>query len=163
MERAVIIATHHPPLSADSKHGGSTGMMKDIDDCCEAAGLWPDVVLSGHAHLYQHFTRIKNGRQVPYVVSGSGGYAATPPMGKLPPHLPVTVGDHTLEKKPIVNYGYLTITTDAKTLTITFKTADETGVTVRDTIELDLQAGTIKGSAAPAPAKPARPPKKKKR
>jgi hypothetical protein len=154
MKRAVIIATHHPPLSVDSKHGGSTGMMQDIDGCCQNAGLWPDVVLSGHAHLYQHFTRMKNGRQVPYVVSGSGGYAATRPMGRLP-NPPITVGDHTLEKQPIVDYGYLTITTDAKTLTITFKTADQTGVNVRDTIELDLKTGKIAGSAAPAAARAA--------
>src|SRR6202035_2458021 len=56
-KRAVIIALHHPPLSADAKHGGSTGIMKDLDDCCQAAGLWPDMILSGHAHLYQRFTR----------------------------------------------------------------------------------------------------------
>jgi hypothetical protein len=39
--RAVIIAVHHPPLSADAKHGGSLGIMKDIDACCKAAGLYP--------------------------------------------------------------------------------------------------------------------------
>jgi hypothetical protein len=164
MERAVVIATHHPPLSVDSKHGGSTGMMKDIDDCCEDAGLWPDVVLSAHAHLYQHFTRTKNGRQVPYVVAGSGGYAATTPMGGLPT-VPVTVGDHTLEKEPMVDYGYLTITTDAKTLKITFNTANENGVRSADMINLDLKTGKIAGSAAPAPVKvkPSRRPKKKKK
>jgi hypothetical protein len=160
MERAVIIATHHPPLSADSKHGGSTGMMQDIDNCCKAAGLWPDVVLSGHAHLYQHFTRIVNGRQVPYVVSGSGGYAATMPMGGLP-KTPITVGDHTLEKKPIVDYGYLTITTDAKTLDITFNTADQTGVKVADKIHLDLKTGMVAGSAAGAKAPKQKAAKKK--
>src|SRR5437588_9604169 len=36
-KRAVIIALHHPPLSADIKHGGSTGLMNDLDDCCKAA------------------------------------------------------------------------------------------------------------------------------
>jgi hypothetical protein len=141
MQRAVIIATHHPPLSIDAKHGGSTGLMADIDSCCQAAGLWPDLVLSGHAHLYQHFTRRINGKQTPYLVAGSGGYAATNPMHL--PQLPVTVGDHTLEKAPIPDYGYLTLETDARTLTVTFKTADTQGIAVRDTITIDLAAGTV--------------------
>src|SRR5271170_7147460 len=67
-KRAIIIAVHHPPASVDAKHGGSVGVEKDLDSCCQAAGLWPDVVLSGHAHLYQRFTRVVNGKQTPYVV-----------------------------------------------------------------------------------------------
>ena len=54
-KRAIIIAVHHPPLSVDAKTGGSGGLMQDIDSCCKAAGLWPDAVLSAHAHLYQRF------------------------------------------------------------------------------------------------------------
>jgi Calcineurin-like phosphoesterase len=57
-QRAILLAVHHPPLSADSKHGGSTGEMQDIDLVCKKVGLWPDAVLSGHAHLYQRFTRV---------------------------------------------------------------------------------------------------------
>src|SRR5205085_1430166 len=84
-ERAVLIACHHPPVSADSKHGGTTGLANDIDSACRQAGLWPDAVLSGHAHLYQRFTREVDRREIPYVVSGSGGFAATPPQGGAPP------------------------------------------------------------------------------
>lgn len=141
--RAVILALHHPPLSADSKHSGSTGVEADIDACCKAAGLWPDAVLSGHAHLYQRFTRVVNGKQqTPYIVAGCGGFAATKPLGSLPA-APITIGDHTLEIDPIVEFGYLTITTDAKTLSITFKTADSTGATERDSVTVDLQHGTV--------------------
>jgi hypothetical protein len=43
-------------------------------------------------------------------------------MGALP-NAPVKVGDHTLVVNPIVEFGYLTVTTDARTLTVTFKTA----------------------------------------
>lgn len=149
MERAVIVATHHPPLSIDANHGGSTGLTADIDSCCKAAGLYPDLVLSGHAHLYQHFTRNVNGRQTPYLVSGSGGYAATRPIAGVP-QTPLTVGDHTLVVEPIVDYGYLTLTSDAKTLTVTFKTADQNGVAVRDTVTVDLAAGTVSETAAKA-------------
>ncbi|HEX3324301.1 MAG TPA: metallophosphoesterase, partial [Solirubrobacterales bacterium] len=45
-KRAVIIACHHPPVSVDGKHGGSTGLADDIDAAARAAGFWPDAVLS---------------------------------------------------------------------------------------------------------------------
>lgn len=140
--RAVLLAVHHPPASVDAKHGGSSGIEQDIDNCCKAAGLWPDVVLSGHAHLYQRFTRVVNGKNVPYIVSGSGGYAATAPQGSVPT-APYTIGDTTLEVDPIIEFGYLTLVTDGKTMTITFKTAEGGAVTVRDTVTVDLTQGRI--------------------
>jgi Calcineurin-like phosphoesterase len=162
-ERAILIAVHHPPLSVDAKTGGSTGLMNDIDACCKAANLWPDALLSGHAHLYQRFTRVVNGRQVPYIVSGSGGFAATAPMQSAPPAGTV-IGDHTLEVDPIVQFGYLTITSDAKTLTVTFKTAPRSGSGAKmDSVTLDLAAGKItsgtvaKGGVPKPPAPPKKP------
>jgi len=120
---AVIIATHHPPLSVDAKHGGAVGLSRDIDQACQAAGLWPDAILSGHGHLYQRFTRRINNREIPYVVSGSGGFSITRPMTKTPP-APFTLGDTTMEIDPVIQFGYLTLTVDmsakAKQLTIAF-------------------------------------------
>jgi hypothetical protein len=143
-ERAVLIAVHHPVLSIDAKTGGSARLMEDIDSCCQAAGLWPDAVLSAHAHLYQRFTRSQNGRDVPYIVSGSGGFAATPPMTATP-KVGTQIGDHKLEKGPLVKFGYLTLETDAKTLTVTFKYAPRGAkVTVLDSFTLDLKAGKIR-------------------
>jgi len=165
-KRAIIVAVHHPPASVDAKHGGSTGIEKDLDSCCQAAGLWPDVVLSGHAHLYQRFTRVVNGQHVPYIVAGSGGFAATRPQGATP-KAPYTLGDTTLEIDPIVEFGYLTITTDANTLSVVFKTASQGVVTVRDSVTVDLAQGQIvSGTHVPAGgvAKPKpRPPKKPKK
>ena len=72
---AVIIATHHPPFTGGSDHGGSPLMLQDIDNACQAAGVWPHAVLSGHAHNYQRFTRVVNNYQIPYVVAGCGGHS----------------------------------------------------------------------------------------
>jgi len=162
-QRAVILATHHPPLSADAKHGGSTGILKDIDTCCKAAGLWPDMLFSGHAHLYQRFTRVvNNGQETPYIVSGSGGFAATAPKA-MPKTAPIKSGDHTLEIVPIVDFGYLTIETDGRTITATFKTSDSTGVKQRDTVTVDIKSGKIVSPTAAKSDGKAAPPSKKKR
>jgi len=145
-ERAVIIAVHHPPVSLDSKHGGAAGLAKDIDDCCQAAGLWPDAVLSGHAHLYQRFSRNVTGlgRDIPYVTSGSGGYAATPSKTKT--RKGQTDGLYTLETPPIVEFGYLTVSVVIsgliKTLTIDFKSTS--GQKQTDSVTVNLTPGNGK-------------------
>jgi 3',5'-cyclic AMP phosphodiesterase CpdA len=79
----VIVAVHHPPFSLDSVHGGYPHILDALDRCCEATGVWPHAVLSGHVHNYQRFTReVKNGkgkgREIPYLVAGAGGVANTP-------------------------------------------------------------------------------------
>jgi predicted phosphodiesterase len=166
-KRAVLLAVHHPPLSADAKHGGSLGIQKDIDACCKAAGLWPDVLLSGHAHLYQRFTRTvaaANGKETPYIVSGSGGFAATAVKGQNA-SAGTRVGDHVLEIAPIVEFGYLTIETDGKTLSIIFKTATAAGVAIRDSVAVNLKTGKLQpagGSTAPPVAGKKASPRKKK-
>jgi hypothetical protein len=163
---AVVLAVHHPPLSADATHGGSTGMMKDIDKACKAAGLYPDLVLSGHAHLYQRFTRtLPSGQQTPYIVAGCGGFAVTKPQQNIPP-APVTIGDHILEVDPILDFGYLTLTTDAKTLTVTYLTVSAAGSQPRDSVTVNLKTGKLLPTgatprAAQAPTKGKKPKRKK--
>jgi hypothetical protein len=101
------------------------------------------MVLSGHAHLYQRFTRVvNNGQQTPYIVSGSGGFAATAPK-TMPKSAPVKSGDHTLEIVPIVDFGYLTIETDGRTIKSTFQTSDASGVVERDSVTVDVKSGKI--------------------
>jgi hypothetical protein len=143
-ERAVIVACHHPPASVDAKHGGGSGLADDIDGASRAAGFWPDAVLSGHAHLYQRFTRRVDGREIPYVVAGSGGFAATRPLAGLP-HTPLTVGEYTLDETPIVEFGYLTVTVDMTGrdhhLKIEFN--DRTNTHIHDTTRLNLKTGKI--------------------
>lgn len=167
-ERAILIAVHHPPLSADAKHGGSTGLSLDIDAACKKAGVWPDAVFSGHAHLYQRFTRRVNGLEIPYLVSGSGGYNAKQNAIEKTPKAPFTNGDTTLEIDPVVEYGYMTVTVDMRNgkrqLTICFN-SPKVGRN-HDQVTVDLTTHKIIGKApvpqpgpvpAPGPKKPTRP------
>jgi hypothetical protein len=121
----VIVACHHPPASADTTHGGTTGLANDLDRAFTAAGLWPDAILSGHAHIYQRFSRSADGREIPYVVAGSGGHDARIPQGESAGEAPRTWNDYTLLVGPTAAYGYLTLAVDMtnpspRTLTIAF-------------------------------------------
>ena len=115
--KALIIATHHPPYSA-AGHSGSTDMSRSIDALCEAAGVVPDAFLSGHAHNYQRYTRRIGGKQVPYIVIGTGGIA--------PQKVPDATGqpaddsgDATYDAG-LASYGYLYVTASAKNLKFEF-------------------------------------------
>jgi 3',5'-cyclic AMP phosphodiesterase CpdA len=121
LDRAVILACHHPPASADLTHGGTTGLADDLDRAFTAAGFWPDAIVSGHAHIYQRFARSVAGKQLPYIVAGSGGHDARAQAGEAPR----TWNDYTLLVGPTAAYGYLTATVDmhdatARTLELAF-------------------------------------------
>jgi Calcineurin-like phosphoesterase len=138
-ERAVILAVHHPPLSVDRKHGGTRGLANDIDQACERAGMWPDVVLSGHAHLYQRFNRTNAGTDLPYIVAGSGGHnVGLPPKEATP--LPQ---GYELAAGPWLEYGYLTLTVDLSEAPPTLKavfnpTSGKAKAKHSDSVTLDL-------------------------
>jgi hypothetical protein len=51
---------------------GSMGSL--LDAASKEAKRHPDLVLSAHASLYVRYRRDQDGRQVPYVVAGTGGY-----------------------------------------------------------------------------------------
>ncbi len=77
-DKAVILTMHHPAISSDSFHGGSAYIFNLIDEVRAQSGRTPDLVLAGHVHNYQRFTRTlsQDGGdwQIPYIVAGSGGY-----------------------------------------------------------------------------------------
>lgn len=73
-DRPLIVALHHPPYSVDSMHGGSELMGELLDKAFDESGRTPDMVLSGHVHDYQRFTRMRDGKKITYIVIGNSGY-----------------------------------------------------------------------------------------
>lgn len=71
---ALLVTLHHPPFSCDAHHGGSAQMGRVLDEAFAAAGRYPDLVLSGHVHNWQRFSRTIEGHAVAYVVCGGSGY-----------------------------------------------------------------------------------------
>ncbi len=83
-EKAIILSLHHSAYSADTNHGSSLAMQTFLQSAFDEAGVIPDLVLSGHVHNYQRFSKTyKNGKTVPFVVAGAGGYAQLHSIAKL--------------------------------------------------------------------------------
>ncbi len=142
---AVIIATHHPPFTGGTDHGGSPLMLQDIDNACQAAGAWPHAVVSGHAHNYQRYTRAVNNYQIPYLVAGCGGHS---PLSKMratyrtPYQIDSTL---TLESYDDTDYGYMRIIVNAQTMTIEFHPQSDGGTTKTpdDEVTINLATRTV--------------------
>jgi hypothetical protein len=59
----------------DTSHGGYGDIGTALDRAFKTTSRTPDIVLSGHVHNYQRFTRRMDDKQIPYVIAGAGGYA----------------------------------------------------------------------------------------
>jgi hypothetical protein len=153
--RALVIATHHPPFTSSGQHVPSPTMLQQIDQACSAAGIQPDLHLSGHSHLYERFTRTVGGKQIPYIVAGMGGFYNLPGLKaqnmrptplKTPASGTDAVGNPlTLELYNNNTFGFLRITVSPASITGEFVTVDPTsGKTgVGDSFTLDLKANTV--------------------
>jgi hypothetical protein len=123
--KALVIAVHHPPFSFGG-HSSSVDMVKDIDSCCNKAGILPDAVLAAHSHNYQRFTRFLTiaGKdiQTPYFVVGSGGRGIIGVQNATG----ARDGDHSFDSS-LVGYGYLTVTATAQQLEFFFTQVELTG------------------------------------
>lgn len=74
-EKAIIIALHHAPYSADFNHSSSLPMITFLENAFDEAGVYPDLVMSGHVHNYQRFSKsYGGGKTTPYIVCGAGGF-----------------------------------------------------------------------------------------
>ena len=112
-EVTLILAMHHPVFSADRMHGSNLELRDALDACFASAGRAPDAVFSAHAHNYQRFTRIYEGREIPYVVAGSGGYHELHGLGYGVPDTPASFAalpDVTLEAHQHRAFGFMTVT-----------------------------------------------------
>ena len=133
-KKALVVATHHPPYS-QSGHSGSTEMNQTIDDACTKAGVTPDLFLSAHAHNYQRYTRHIGGKQVPYIVVGTGGM---PPQPVQPANGAPSGTDLTYDAA-ISSYGYLYVTISDKQLKTDFWQLGQQHNQAFDPIVVDLE------------------------
>src|SRR5215470_7559238 len=92
-------------------------MLEKVDKLMDKTGFMPDAFLSGHVHGFELFVREHKGREIPYIVCGTGGYnddAHVKDTIRLP--APFSNG-FTLAQFFDFQYGYMRITVDAHWLT----------------------------------------------
>jgi hypothetical protein len=112
----LIVALHHPPYSIDAHHGGSQKMGDALDTAFADAGRLPQLVLCGHVHDYQRFTRTDLAQPITYVVIGNSGYhnlhrfaAGAAPGEQIVAGVTFEYGDDS-------EYGFVKLTIDGHTI-----------------------------------------------
>jgi len=142
-KKCLILAVHHPCFSLDDDHGGYPDILASIQDAAaKANGRWPNLVMGGHVHNYQRFTqKLGDGRQIPHLVVGDGGYAdSVAAMHKLQRdpakgNAPITatfatdMEGVTLESYNEIAGGFGRITVDDQNLTFEYFACPLTGAT----------------------------------
>jgi len=134
-DRALIVAVHHAPYSLDSTHGGYGDIGDAIDRAVQSSARAPNLILSGHVHNYQRFSRKIKNKKVAYVVAGAGGYADTaramhrvakdPGTGKtIKPPFQTARADVKLEACNDKEPGFLRITVTKKSIVGEYYTID---------------------------------------
>jgi len=153
--KSLILALHHPVYSLDYVHHGSAYMLGLIDSAVSAGGRHPDLVLTGHVHNYQRFTRQVGGRQVPFIVAGAGGYwhlHTLPKVNrqKIIPPLPIAdLPGVTLAAYSDDRHGYLTIETSPGHIGATYWTVPRSHeawsapAASADSFEVDLKEAQL--------------------
>jgi len=142
-QTAVILAVHHPPFTGHSSTANTLGA--DLDDAFKQGGLLPDLVISGHAHLYERFQRDVNGIKLPYIIAGCGGYNLSPfgkasdPNVKVPPSMS---GDPSLQAY-FKTFGYMKIKVTADQLAVIFNSIDANYGAACDSILIDLKTHVV--------------------
>jgi hypothetical protein len=114
--KPVFVTMHHPILSGDDHHASSKAMEDALAAAENQSGRIPDIIFAGHVHNYQRFTRVQDGRDVPYIVAGAGGYHNLHHVVKVngqkivpPVQLGGMTGAPTLESYVDSRHGFLRI------------------------------------------------------
>jgi hypothetical protein len=153
-QRALVIAVHHPPFTGSQDHAPSPKMLGDIDSACQQANILPDLVLSGHAHLYERYTRFVGNHQIPFVVAGTGGYFNLSGFKKTnhgaPPIVPFIGTDAKGNKLRLDafnenSFGFLRVSVSASAVQAQFLAVDVAtkAAMVLDQFHLDLNLHTV--------------------
>ena len=142
-QTSLILAVHHPPFQGNDL--SVQEYCNDIDDAFKKGGLWPDLVLSGHAHDYERYARDINGIKMPYIVAGCGGYnyghkGPSDPHVKVPSKM--STNDPSLQAY-VNSFGYLKVKATQDKLAVIFNCTDPAYGPAFDSIAIDLKTHQV--------------------
>jgi hypothetical protein len=153
VRQALILAVHHPPFSGGGGHSGSGQMLDDLDEAFKQTHVIPDVVLSGHAHCYQRYTRTLtdgSGIEIPFVVAGNGGHAINPMKGNKdgsPVDVPLdgkdSIGGKVSLRQYFNGFGHLYITVTKQIVTVDLIGTHTNSMVPVDSVTIDLNTRKI--------------------
>jgi hypothetical protein len=115
--KLLIICLHHAPYSADINHGSSLAMIGVLECAFFETDVYPDIVFSGHVHNYQRFHKpLIDGRVVPYIVCGAGGFDELHAIAKQDDErfVPLPGGGVSLENYHDNTHGFLRVEIERK-------------------------------------------------
>ncbi len=109
----------------------------------DRSGRAPDAVLTGHDHCYQRFTRKREGRRIPVLVVGAGGFAGYNDLTRVDAKTE-PFPDVKLEVYEDEHPGFLRLTVSRDSLTGEYFTVPKAGQEkrpekLRDRFTLDLK------------------------
>lgn len=158
----VVVTLHHPPYSADGLHSGSVAMGRVLDSAFQTAGRSADAVFAGHVHNYQRFIRQYNGRDIPYIVAGAGGYYnlhKVQDANRNPVQVPYEEPgspDTRLVKYVDNKFGFMRVSVTDRVMQVDYVAVDaraatdpaSAAVAVEDSWQLDYRSGRVSGGGS---------------
>jgi hypothetical protein len=149
MDRALILALHHPIYSFDVFHSGSSKMADVLENAIRDTGRVPNLVISGHVHDYQRIEKtIAPEVATPFIVTGNGGYHNLHAIHSV-------AGDVAPDSGAVLKYGnakcwgFMTLTINGETITGVTTEVDRTGnVKVGDSFSYSAAAVVLKDKAS---------------
>jgi hypothetical protein len=109
-------------------HGGAQRIGDALDGAFSSSGRVPDLVLSGHVHDYQRFTRaMDGGKTLTYVVIGNSGYHNLHRLANDAQPGEQVVDGVTFEFGDDKGWGYLELTIGANTISGAYNAVTKTG------------------------------------
>jgi hypothetical protein len=141
-DQCLLLAVHHPLYSL-GKHGGTDLVREAIQGAIRESGRMPDTIFTAHDHCYQRFTLKQEGRHVPVLVVGAGGFATYDDLTVVKENRPLPRGVK-LEASNDQRPGFLRLTVTAETLTGEYFTVPKPGkehkaAKLRDQFVLNLE------------------------
>ena len=122
------LSHHTAPVDVRERHAFPPQKMGEaLDGACNASGRIPELVLSGHVHDYQRFTRTINGRQLPYVVIGNSGYHNLHQLAEGAEPGEQITSEVTFEFGDDQHWGFLELAVDGMTLEGTYTAVTKDG------------------------------------
>lgn len=144
VDKALIVALHHPIYSFDAYHSGSARMADAVQHAINDSRRVPNMILTAHVHNYQRFERsLVKSSKTPFLVIGHGGYYNLHNLTAQPGTTDADTGA-TLITANDQQHGYSILTVDAKTITGTMNlVADNKHSAVNDADSFSYPAGAI--------------------